>query len=1217
MSTASVFRTERQEISPAVTEPYPNAEAVLTGRLAEFRTALRQEMEAIGRCAASSGVGLVHGRRIGLVGGSVYYIFEIENALDLPGDAPGDLLLPNREPLEVSVVAVDGMAITLSVPQDLGSFVPCARLHSNLTFLMRKLIERIETKVNLPNVVGDRLLGADVHGSPASVDEKPYGLNPEQSRALAASLGFDVTFVQGPPGAGKSKTIGAIATALLRSDRSVLIVSHTNGAVDRALLEMNEYLVDEERRQGLVIRVGDPRDVQLQERQPDLLLSPQVERRFQSLVDRRTSLQHVREQWIEKVKDLGKRIELREWVRLAATDIEQMQGELDGLRSCETEIERLRDVLHDLESQAEHFERLRADAEQIERDTSRLGQVVELMDAARSEIAQVTEATERLDAELRQAKALLAETCTVNWLVRKWGRLSAPKEQAGKVQSLLDAVEERGLTLDKVKAKLHALEEERGVLTETVQRSQQSCRCEPAELLRRVHAYDTHVRETAAKIQDLNRNSQSRTEKLQDLLRTRMSALVQLGLAEDGPDSVEGMLARLESAYKRVVDMTKDKGPDAVVSDRDACHAQIRTIETELLAVEKDLKRVEQLVIEAARVVAATWTGVCLRGSIQSRTFDTIIIDEASMAPIPALWAAASAATSSAVVVGDSKQLPPSVISTQELARKWLGTDIFEAVGICSGHPLFIQLKEQYRMHPDISAAVNALIYEGELTDADKAREIRDPEWYNPAWRYDCHVLLVDIGDLNAWMTSVRQDHEISRLNFLSAAVCLDIAEQLLREGREPADAENRPRILIVSPYGAHARLLELMIEEQKLSAEVRAGTVHGFQASDADAVILDLVDDEPGWKTAMLMADYDHDVRRLLNVAITRAKCRLLVVGDFAYVQKCGKKAFVGRELIPFLKERCKRVSALDVVKSGLAAKATRTQKAAYRGEIAPHEARIVVTEGEFDGYLREDIARAQQRIIVYSPLIRQNRLSLFKPQLKAAVERGARVYVVTKPFSDRGKKEVAHYRLLEKTLEEWGVVVIHKQRMHERLIFIDDTVLWEGSLNPLSYGDTEEYMERRISKRVVEEYEKTLRLHELLQEYASGSPVCPICQSEVVACEGTDEPYFWRCVCDGCYTRGIDQPLQDGMITCARCGYPVEYGEWGGKPAWRCTKNRHHHQRLAQSHLRLPRMCALIPRGELRKVHRYFGLRPERESGGNEQTSSQVLLFRQDHHQ
>ena len=55
----------------------------------------------------------------------------------------------------------------------------------------------------------------------------------------------------------------------------------------------------------------------------------------------------------------------------------------------------------------------------------------------------------------------------------------------------------------------------------------------------------------------------------------------------------------------------------------------------------------------------------------------------------------------------------------------------------------------------------------------------------------------------------------------------------------------------------------------------------------------------------------------------------------------------------------------------------------------------------------------------------------------------------------------------------------------MHEKLVFIDDEVLWHGSLNPLSFSDTQEIMERRHSKAVVEDYQRTLRLEELLGAY------------------------------------------------------------------------------------------------------------------------------------
>jgi superfamily I DNA and/or RNA helicase len=96
------------------------------------------------------------------------------------------------------------------------------------------------------------------------------------------------------------------------------------------------------------------------------------------------------------------------------------------------------------------------------------------------------------------------------------------------------------------------------------------------------------------------------------------------------------------------------------------------------------------------------------------------------------------------------------------------------------------------------------------------------------------------------------------------------MAEQLLRDHREQADVGNEPRILIVSPYSEHARLLQIMIEEQKLSAEVRAGTAHSFHACEADVVIFDLVDDEPQ-AAAMFMADHDRDMKRLVTVAMTR----------------------------------------------------------------------------------------------------------------------------------------------------------------------------------------------------------------------------------------------------------------------------------------------------------------------------------------------------------
>jgi hypothetical protein len=169
---------------------------------------------------------------------------------------------------------------------------------------------------------------------------------------------------------------------------------------------------------------------------------------------------------------------------------------------------------------------------------------------------------------------------------------------------------------------------------------------------------------------------------------------------------------------------------------------------------------------------------------------------------------------------------------------------------------------------------------------------------------------------------------------------------------------------------------------------------------------------------------------------------------------------------------------------------------------------------------------------------------------------------------------------------------LVIPKQGMHEKLIFIDEGILWSGSLNPLSFSNTQEVMERRKSPAVVSDFSKTLRLKELVDEYRGGRPTCPICGSWMLAAEGRDDPYYWKCIEVDCYTRSIDEAPIGEEILCHNCGGPVEYGTWGEADAWRCVENRHHHQKIARTHLRLPKMQEVVPKADLRRMQKKWGL-------------------------
>src|SRR5207302_5932710 len=120
----------------------------------------------------------------------------------------------------------------------------------------------------------------------------------------------------------------------------------------------------------------------------------------------------------------------------------------------------------------------------------------------------------------------------------------------------------------------------------------------------------------------------------------------------------------------------------------DDLNKRITEITAAVTIIEGQLSTLAEKLIAEATVVAATLTCAYLRDAIQARKFDTVVLDEASMAPIPALWIAAGLATANVVAVGDFKQLPPIVLSEHELAKQGLGRDIFEVAGITEGGEL-------------------------------------------------------------------------------------------------------------------------------------------------------------------------------------------------------------------------------------------------------------------------------------------------------------------------------------------------------------------------------------------------------------------------------------------------------------------------------------------------------------------------------------------------
>ena len=1130
----------------------------------EFIDALEHEIDAVTRQSRSMAISLVNGRRIGQVAAAYQYVFDLTNALNIPGDSPGNLIVSGRSPLEATVISTEGLSITLSISEDLGVILPEAALQSDLTFLLRKLIQRIKDKGDSPNPAGDRALGLVLpEGDPIPVFDSR--LNRAQIAAVASSLGRDTTFIWGPPGCGKTLTIGKIGEELYKRNRPLLLVSHTNSAVDEALLRIGSRVPQDELEKGWIVRVGIPRNPRLRDSNPELRLDTHVKRRSEELTRRQAEANARLLSARAEANRISRLIEISEWVEQAQGDIREMEDRLFRIKQQTSNADTLQARNEKLLAEQPTWEAASQEARSCLNEIKRATQLKRRATSAEEVFASVENQFSQARHDLDEAERMLEQTESVNRLVRLWRGLPAPEAQravVGQLRRSFDSVDQKrdqaAMELETIK---NALAQAKACITSFEAEHHVSA----AEILERAANHSAELKETSERAKQVRSDARDSMAKLRALLISRTTALREWELTAAQVSSVESMLEAVREAYavaQREIDGFELPG---LQSNQQQLNLQIHRLQAEIKEIDEALRKVEQEVIAAAKVVATTLTITYLRDSVQSRSFDTVLLDEASMAPIPALWCAAGLADVNVVIVGDFKQLPPIVISDDPISQKWLGRDIFTVAGqddTSSASPDRINLSTQYRMHPRISEITSTLFYDGLLNDAvDTLRDSNPDQWYERNWAMgmDAPVLLIDTGSLGAWVTSVARGTGASRLNFLSATLCVDLAERMLAEGRTTIEAGARPHILIVSPYRPHASLVALLLRDMNLSGEVLSGTAHSFQGAEADVVILDLVNDEPHWRVAMFNPDRDQALRPVLNVALTRAKKRLVIIGDFEYISKQGKKAFVGSQLLPFLMKRHRVIDALKLAPVELSAKAAKAQTKVFGGTVEPSERRIVVANEQFYAILRADFSQARNRAVVYSPFMTEDRLNFMAPQLRAAAERGVRIFVVTKPLQERGRNEEQVYRRLEGALGDWGVTVIHKSRMHEKLVFLDDNILWSGSLNPLSFRNTQEVMERRDSRDVVGDYVKTLRCEDLIAEYANGGPTCPVCRSEVMPREGGKDPFFWKCVRDNCYTRSIDEPPLEDRVTCSTCGGSVTYGTWDSRPTWnRCSRKR-----------------------------------------------------------
>ena len=439
------------------------------------------------------------------------------------------------------------------------------------------------------------------------------------------------------------------------------------------------------------------------------------------------------------------------------------------------------------------------------------------------------------------------------------------------------------------------------------------------------------------------------------------------------------------------------------------------------------------------------------------------------------------------------------------------------------------------------------------------------------------------------------------------------LLDKKLNHLSENENIEQNASVLIVAPYKPHVmlinKLIELEYKNRGLNPNhflVKAGTIHSFQGSEADIVIFDLVVDEPHWKANLFIPDSSSDevckaindnLRRMFNVAVTRAKFQLFMVGNFSYCEKRAKGNALGELLEYLLHKKCLPKEDAKRMLPNLAF--SKASAITTENEIT---GKHLVCQGEvFDNYFLSDVKHFKKRLIIYSAFMTTSRISRLLGFFADAIHAGKQIIVITKAHSDRGKRELPTYCLCEKQLKEIGVTVIHKKKMHEKLIFVDSAAIWTGSLNALSFtGETGEVMERHADQTIVANYEQMFDIDPICGAVERvNEQSCPCCGREMVIQEGGKGGIYWKCSNEKCgYTRSSAQVYPtNGEFRCSKCGAAFKF-EMKKEPRWICTRNPKHFQKIKPGDLKLKKMAGLIPTEEdLLRVKTYLNIKNAEE--------------------
>jgi ATP-dependent RNA/DNA helicase IGHMBP2 len=297
---------------------------------------------------------------------------------------------------------------------------------------------------------------------------------------------------------------------------------------------------------------------------------------------------------------------------------------------------------------------------------------------------------------------------------------------------------------------------------------------------------------------------------------------------------------------------------------------QRKALYAEARNLSKEVERTEQYIIDdtlsRAQVVTATLVGAN-HYTVRQLRYHTVVIDEAGQAIEPACWIPVLKAQK-LIMAGDHQQLPPTIKSVRA-AKEGLGKTLMEkCVALHPGS--VVLLEEQYRMHEQIMGFSSKEFYEGRL-------QAHPSVAHHLVFPGDEPLLFIDTagcGFEEKWEgTSISNPEE--------AAFLLKHLSDFVTGLKSMYGDNNFPSVAVISPYKHQVEVLKenlLSVPElQDHRSFIAVNTIDSFQGQERDIVYISMVR-----SNTESIIGFLSDIRRM-NVAMTRARKKLVVIGDSA----------------------------------------------------------------------------------------------------------------------------------------------------------------------------------------------------------------------------------------------------------------------------------------------------------------------------------------------